>query len=86
MGRVVEHIHYSPFRSDIRGTDYEIINKWSKSDKAQYLIQNGEYVRHERIKVITEYGYDDCIVISFDIPDKLETAYYLKFKKDGSSS
>ncbi len=86
MGRVVEKIIYNAYRSDIRGTDYELIAEWSNTERGQYLIKHGEYIRHERIKTITEYGYEHLLFISFDIPDNLETIYYIKYGKNGSSS
>ncbi len=84
MARIVEKIFHNPFRSDIRGTDEELIREWSETEHAQFLIQNGEYVRHERIKYLTEYGYQHALHIAFDIPENLETYYYLKYgKTDG---
>lgn len=86
MARVVEKIYHNLFRSDIRGTDEELIREWSETDQAQFLIQNGEYVRHERIKYPTEYGIQSVLHIAFDIPDNLETIYYLKYGKENGRS
>jgi predicted phosphodiesterase len=86
MARIVEKIHHNPYRSDIRGTDEELIREWRDSERAQFLIHHGEYVRHERIKCISEYGYEHVLYIAFDIPSNLETLYYLKFGKENGSS
>lgn len=87
MARIVEKIYHNSFRSDIRGTDEELLREWRDTERAQFLTQHGEYVRHERIKYITEYGYEHCLHIAFDIPNHLETIYYLKFgNKNGISN
>lgn len=86
MVRIVETIHHNPFRSDIRGTDEELIREWRDTERAQFLTTHGEYVRHERIKYITDYGYEHVLHIAFDIPAKLETLYYLKFGKENGIS
>lgn len=86
MARIVEKIRHHPYMSGIRGTDEELIREWRDTERAQFLTTHGEYVRHERIKYMTEYGYEHMIHIAFDLPANLETMYYLKFGKENGIS